>query len=676
MSKKYFVKFRVFSALVLLTLLLTSAGTAGLMQVFAQDGTPPPEVEEVNEWYTVETYTLEDGTPLERGIIHGPPSPPAEADLGLAVEPLQPEGIISSFPSYSWVFGCSAVSGAMIAGYYDRNGYPNMYSGPTNSGVMPLTDTSWPTWMDVNSDTYPNNPLIASHAGVDGRGATNKGSIDDYWVQYGSTANDPYIGNWTQHTWNNAIGDYMKTSQSAFPYSNTDGSTSFWNYNDNTKLTCTAMETADVGGYMVSDDDGNYGRKEFYEARGYTVTECWNQKTYNQVTGGFDLSDLQAEIDAGHPVLINVIGHTMVAYGYSGSTVYIRNTWDNNPSTTYTMVWDSTPSYSGMDLNSVSILKLAAVTVGVPTPVEPAGTYWTNDLTYKWTKVSGATEYQYRVWDGSTKMWDKTVSSSACGSTYCTHHPIALDLVDGTYKWTVRAKVGGIWSDWSSLKWYSIKAGWNMPFTSAAPNWQPTYGAWTWDVNSGHYNTDGLYDKFSTSRFDQVYSIYTYEVKFRRQGTSTSDTYGIMVNGNPWPLGSGKRWNKGYGFFINRAGSYSIWRYDGGVATSLLSWTPSAYIKSGWYNTLKVTYNRTTGFIQFFINGNLVNTGTFNTYKWGNVGITMYKSTFGWEIVKTDWAKLTISAPTSSAESEATGGFYIDEAAVPPTSGDDTGHYP
>ena len=72
---------------------------------------------------------------------------------------------------------------------------------------MPLTDTGWATWSD-GVDTYPNNPLIASHLNLDGR--TTKGSIDDYWIEYGSTNPDPYIGHWTQHTWGDAIGDYMK----------------------------------------------------------------------------------------------------------------------------------------------------------------------------------------------------------------------------------------------------------------------------------------------------------------------------------------------------------------------------------------------------------------------------------------------------------------------------------
>ena len=51
-------------------------------------------------------------------------------------------------PAFNWVFGCSSVSGAMIAGYYDRNGFANMYTGPTNGGVMPLDNSSWPTWSD------------------------------------------------------------------------------------------------------------------------------------------------------------------------------------------------------------------------------------------------------------------------------------------------------------------------------------------------------------------------------------------------------------------------------------------------------------------------------------------------------------------------------------------------
>lgn len=310
-----------------------------------------------------------------------------------------------------------------------------------------------------------------------------------------------------------------------------------------------------------------------------------------------------------------------------------------------------------------------------PTPVEPSGTYWTNDLQYRWTVVAGATDYQYRVWDGGVKMWEKKVSATACDASYCTDFPTDLDLIDGAYKWTVRAYVNGVWSDWANLQWYSIKAGFNSQFASDAAGWQPTYGAWTWDVKWGHYRTTGLYTLCSTTRFDQVYGKYTYEVKFRRQGTQMGDAFGVLFNGQPWPLSTGKGWHTGYGFYINRQGEYAVFRYDSGVAAPLVNWTDSGgLIQSGWYNKLKVTYNKSTGYTQLFINDTRVYDGILNTYKWGNVGITMQKSSTGWELLKTLWAKLTIYAPSSAAEAAAAEVFYIDEAKVMPMPGDDTGH--
>ena len=322
----------------------------------ASDTVKPNEnnIEVINQYFSIEQIILADGTPVTANIIHGPPSPPPEyqAERDASIRSIIDAVILPNFPSFSWVFGCSAVSGAMISGYYDRGAYPNMYAGPTNAGVMPVTDTSWPTWSD-GYDTYPNNPLIASHNGVDGR--STRGSIDDYWVRYESAANDPYItGGWLQHTWGTAIGDYMKTSQSASPYYNVDGATTFYTYNSlPDKLTCSTMESQGI-----AIEDGTYGRKLFYEARGYTVAECYNQKTDNNIAGGFSLANFQAEINAGHPVLINLVGHSMVGYGYNGSTIYIRDTWDNDPSHTYTMPWGG--SYGGMVLYSVSVVHLTS----------------------------------------------------------------------------------------------------------------------------------------------------------------------------------------------------------------------------------------------------------------------------------------------------------------------------
>jgi hypothetical protein len=320
----------------------------------------------VSDYQSTRSLTLSNGDIVEQTIIHGPPKPPpgfivsqSTADVGLVDIAVQ-QATALSVPAYTWVYGCSAVSGSMIAAYYDRNGYPGIYTGPANGGVMPMNDNIWPTWTDSSGALYPNNPLIASHVGVDGR--LVRGSIDDYWVKYDSVASDPYITNgWAQHGWGDAIGDYMLTSQSA--RGNTDGSTTFYNYSSSSKLTCASMAS---GGYP----DGTLGRKNFYEARGYTVTDCYNQYTDNKVTGGFSFAQYRAEIDAGHPVMLNLVGHTVVGVGYDAatSTVYLHDTWTT---TVQSMTWGT--SYSGMALQSVSIVHLAPTSGGYSLNVSSSG---------------------------------------------------------------------------------------------------------------------------------------------------------------------------------------------------------------------------------------------------------------------------------------------------------------
>ena len=306
---------------------------------------------EVSPYLTTRVLTLESGQSIDEMVINGPSTPPdgyafERASVALPVGGESKNSLI--VPAFSWVFGCSSVSGSMIAGYYDRNDYPDIYTGPTNGGVTPLDNSVWGIWADGYA-TYRNIPLAASHAGVDGR--TSRGSIDDYWVEYGSGSSDPYITNgWAQHAWGDAIGDYMKTSQSA--YGNTDGATTFYTWTSSASpLACSDMET-----YDIHSLDGTYGRKLFYEARGYTVTDCYNQKTDNTISGGFAYEDFKSEIDAGRPVMLNLEGHTIVGVGYDDASnlIYIHDTWDHED---HSMTWGG--SYSGMKLLSVSIVNLA-----------------------------------------------------------------------------------------------------------------------------------------------------------------------------------------------------------------------------------------------------------------------------------------------------------------------------
>ena len=288
-----------------------------------------------------------------------PPTPPVGSERIPVVlpEPNPAAGVnvISDVPAFNWSFGCTATSAAMIAGYYDRTGYSNMYAGPTGGGVMPLDNSSWPDWVDSRGDTRHQCPLSATHQGLDGR--TTKGHVDDYWIYYGQPGPDPWDGNWTEHTYGDCTGDYMKTNQwfSSMGF-NTDGSTMYWSFKDGSPLDASEIEAR-----LLDKYDGPYGFKLFYESRGYTVTTMYNQKIKGQGTDpnkGFTYAQFCAEIDAGRPVMIHVTGHTMVGIGYdtSNNLVYLHDTWDYS---SHSMVWGG--SYEGMQHKAVSIVQLEPI---------------------------------------------------------------------------------------------------------------------------------------------------------------------------------------------------------------------------------------------------------------------------------------------------------------------------
>ncbi len=151
----------------------------------------------------------------------------------------------------------------------------------------------------------------------------------------------------------------MKTNQSSFD--NHDGSTGFWNDPSGAPLHWDQMEAS---GYDT--DDGGYGLKLFYESRGYTVSDMYNQYIlgWDGNTQGFTYDQYKAEIDAGRPVMIHVEGHTMVGLGYDDTTnlMYIHDTWDYLD---HTMIWGD--AYSGMQHMGVTIVQLEDISPTAPT---------------------------------------------------------------------------------------------------------------------------------------------------------------------------------------------------------------------------------------------------------------------------------------------------------------------
>ena len=296
--------------------------------------TPP-----INDRYVRRRFVDDNGNEVVEVIVPGKPPDTYRAPVATHILTAV---TLSNVPAYDWSFGCSATSAAMIAGYYDTHGYPNMYTGPTNGGVMPLDNSSWGT-VTINGEVRSQCPLSATRNGLDGR--ATRGHVDDYWVSYNSSASDPYITNgWTQHTYGECTGDFMKTNQSAF--GNLDGWTDFFFYSNGVPYSGTDPQ------------DGCCGLRLFFESRGYTMTTYFTQTIYgyNGNTQGFTRGDFQEEIDAGRPVMIQVEGHSMIGYGYdnTSSTIYIHDTWDYS---NHQMTWGG--SYSGLQQWGVGVYRLS-----------------------------------------------------------------------------------------------------------------------------------------------------------------------------------------------------------------------------------------------------------------------------------------------------------------------------
>jgi len=254
--------------------------------------------------------------------------------------------MLPNVPAYDWSFGCSATAAAMMAGYYDNMGYPEIYTGPANGGVAPMNNSVWGHAM-INGEYRALCPLSATRQGLDGRAI--KGHVDDYWINAGSNAPDPYIGNWTQHEYGDCTGDFMKTNQSA--KGNSDGSTIYVFY---------------VGGAPFSENstgssDGNYGLRLFFESRGATVFSYYNQYIYGHEGSaqGFTFDQYKQQIDAGRPVILHLAGHSVLGLGYDNASqkAYVHNTWDYGLSE---LTWGGI--YADMQHYGVSVMELVPLT--------------------------------------------------------------------------------------------------------------------------------------------------------------------------------------------------------------------------------------------------------------------------------------------------------------------------
>ena len=165
-------------------------------------------------------------------------------------------------------------------------------------------------------------------------------------------------------------------------------------------------------------------------------------------TGGIFSTDESGYCPYGTNHAVNLVG-----WDDAAGVWILRNSWG-----TY---WGES-GYMRISYGTSNIGRLASwvsysagATVVVPTPLTPSTTIADTTPTYTWTRITGATRYQYQLYQGDTLIYANTVSASVCSTSGCSS-TASTELSTGDYQWRVCAYVDGVWYSTSAFKQFTI----------------------------------------------------------------------------------------------------------------------------------------------------------------------------------------------------------------------------
>jgi len=408
-----------------ITFTVGAEGSLPLLYQWKKEGAPISGATDSS--YTIASLTFGDAGNYSVGItnaIGGTNS--AVATLTVLPAPVVPDGdvFLTDVPDYNWYAGCYGTASGNLAGYWDRHGFADFYTGPTAGGVAPLDNCG------INIGI---RSLWATKAGFDGRATNAPGHIDDYWgsytinlascgandvYSYQSTLDDPYkLANRLEHP-ADCLGDFMGVSQKKWTNMNNecDGNIDayafvFWDTNGNKRVNYVPPPQGTNAGRDIPS-----GLREWARYRGYDAEVSSQLVDFNPACPlgkGFTFGDLKAEIDAGYPVLVflqnyyqtnrafsgmpraNPEIHGMLIYGYQayagfGTNVYCRNSWGGGEDINN---WSAMPWVPGGSLSVRGVIAFH------PRPKIRSIVYNGADVTISW---DGPASQRYDVINFST----------------------------------------------------------------------------------------------------------------------------------------------------------------------------------------------------------------------------------------------------------------------------------
>ena len=219
-------------------------------------------------------------------------------------------------PQGEYMYGCTPTVVGMLLGYYDLFGYQGYNASDLIEGTVELNARG------LDGDAYDMDAFDTAL----GRATASQ----EYVARFvGTSAEQEYPWTFVEDTtelntsaWN-CLADYLGTGQ-------------FWRGNGDlsTMMYYTTLEEISDYDHTSECTDGNitvevpdkysdflYGLSLYVQDKGYRLDAqaSRTEKTDNN-GGSFTFEDYQAEIDAGHPVIISVVNHAMLGYGYDPMT--------------------------------------------------------------------------------------------------------------------------------------------------------------------------------------------------------------------------------------------------------------------------------------------------------------------------------------------------------------------
>jgi hypothetical protein len=235
-----------------------------------------------------------------------------------------------------------------------------------------------------------------------------------------------------------------------------------------------------------------------------------------------------------------------------------------------------------------------------------AGTRWRTVMAYN-NKCGDLGYYCTRLqyWSNDT-MTAPSPYSGPLGAANSHNYTV----LNNTASTVANFRTQKIWEDFTS------------DFNSDHIGWNPVNGTWNL-ASSNWYTTVGAADEWASVAHSGIYGDVTYEAKLKRTGSSTHFANALVIRGNHGSLMTDKQWKYGYWFQYADDGQFCVYKRINGTLTYLQTWTASAAIVTGGWNTLKVVAVGSS--LKYYINGTLVWSGSDTSRQVGNVGIEMFR---------------------------------------------------